>query len=183
MSHAMNEPINEHFDRMTKSQPMNELENANTNSGWVINISNSILQSSPQWILHKWNPAHFSEMHLPLVMPVDQRVYSLVDLISMLDYYCSATQSPTVPFARFDGHKNGFNSYDWRCYAGTSLTGDLVYFNRVASLYWTRSVIGTTFSQYHKSKYIMSFLLLGRVIYNAQYRGGLEFVGYKNYSK
>ena len=34
-NNAMNEPINEHFDRMTKSQPMNELENANTDSGWV----------------------------------------------------------------------------------------------------------------------------------------------------
>ena len=32
---VMNEPINEHFDNMTKSQPMNELENVNTNSGWV----------------------------------------------------------------------------------------------------------------------------------------------------
>ena len=29
MSHVMTEPMNEHFD------DMNELENANTNSGWV----------------------------------------------------------------------------------------------------------------------------------------------------
>ena len=35
MSHAMNEPINEHVDHMTKSWPMNELENVNINPGWV----------------------------------------------------------------------------------------------------------------------------------------------------
>ena len=35
MSHAMNGPINEHFGNLTKSQLMNELENANTDSGWV----------------------------------------------------------------------------------------------------------------------------------------------------
>ena len=34
MSHAMNEPINKHVDHMTKIQPMNELENANTDSCW-----------------------------------------------------------------------------------------------------------------------------------------------------
>ena len=35
MSQAMNEPINEHFDHMTKGQQMKELENANTDSGWI----------------------------------------------------------------------------------------------------------------------------------------------------
>ena len=35
MPHAMNEPINEHFDHMTKSLPMNELKNVNTNSSLV----------------------------------------------------------------------------------------------------------------------------------------------------
>eukprot|EP00794_Sanderia_malayensis_P004807 gene4807-5437_t len=82
------------------------------------------------------------------------------DLQTILNDFChnlvAGTQYADLAHARYDGSRQDFQTYLWRCYGKAALTGDGLYYSRTTGTYSTKSGLGELFKKFHNGKLISS---------------------------